>query len=37
MFLVALGAIYDVVAYFNTGCQASVKILEELVISSGHY
>ena len=29
--------IYDAVAHFNIGCQASVKILEELEISPGNY
>ncbi|RMX41194.1 hypothetical protein pdam_00022389, partial [Pocillopora damicornis] len=29
--------IYDAVAHFNIGCQASVKIFEELGISPGHY
>ena len=29
--------IYDAVVHFNIGCQASVKILEEIGISPGHY
>ena len=29
--------IYDAVAHFNIGCQASVKVFEELGISPGHY
>jgi len=29
--------IYDAVAHFNIGCQATVKILEELGLSPGQY
>ena len=29
--------IYDAVTHFNIRCQASVKILEEIGISPGHY